>query len=406
MSSYEKEGPVQKLVAKNYEEAKRRLNELYGRDFTITNKRQILSGGFLGFGQQEKLEVSYTVKDRSARPDLSAPPEPDSAAFSRLQEDVLRAAEKRLRDSQADSIGSKLDELKSELKKEIQSVSGGEKHPSIRKIEELLVQNEFTFSYISSVTDRIKKTFPLEQLDDFDSVQRAVVDWIGESVTIAPERVFRKPHVVIIVGPTGVGKTTTLMKLAAQFVLKAKKEDRAADLCLITTDTMRVGAMEQISRYGDIFVTNVLKAESAADVKKIYEERKDSVDEFFIDTSGYSPNDARHIGEMKMTLDVQGLDPDIYLAVAASTKARDLQNIMQNYEPFGYKSVIVTKCDESDQYGNVISVLSEKHKSVSYITNGQNAARNIERASVVQFLTRLENFKIDRVHIEDKFGED
>ena len=168
---------------------------------------------------------------------------------------------------------------------------------------------------------------------------------------------------------------------------------------------MRVGAYEQLERYGSIFGVPVQKAENANDVKQIYDNVCDSVDAIFIDTSGYSPNDASHIGNMKMTLDVQGLNPDIYLAVMASSKARDLANIMKNYEPFGYNSVIITKCDESEQYGNIISVLHEKHKSVSYITNGQQPAGFIEKANVVDFLIRLENFKVDRVHIEDKFGE-
>ena len=109
---------------------------------------------------------------------------------------------------------------------------------------------------------------------------------------------------------------------------------------------------------------------------------------------------------MKLLLDVPNMNPDIYLAATASTKSRDLMNIMQNYEPFGYKSVIITKCDESEQFGNVISVLYEKHKSISYITDGQVASRNISRANVIEFLKRLENFKIDRVHIEDKFGNE
>jgi len=99
------------------------------------------------------------------------------------------------------------------------------------------------------------------------------------------------------------------------------------------------------------------------------------------------------------------MNPDIYLAFMAGAKARDQQNIMQNYEPFGYKSVIVTKCDESEQFGNVISVLYDKHKSISYITHGQVASRDITKASVVDFLKRLEGFKVDRIHIEDKFGD-
>ena len=107
-----------------------------------------------------------------------------------------------------------------------------------------------------------------------------------------------------------------------------------------------------------------------------------------------------------IAINAEGMNPDVYLAVCASTKARDIENIMRNYEPFGYKSVIITKCDESEQYGNIISVLFDSHKSVSYITNGQQIAQGkcIKRAEVVDFLVRLEDFQVDRIHIEDKFG--
>jgi len=143
----------------------------------------------------------------------------------------------------------------------------------------------------------------------------------------------------------------------------------------------------------------------ARGIKKLYDEKRENLDAIFIDTSGYSPNDTENIGKMKAVLDVRGMKPDIYLAVAASTKATDLANIMQNYEQFGYNSVIVTKCDESKQYGNVISVLHEKNKKISYIADGQKVVRDIHRADVVQFLIRLSGFDVDRVHIEDEFGE-
>jgi flagellar biosynthesis protein FlhF len=164
--------------------------------------------------------------------------------------------------------------------------------------------------------------------------------------------------------------------------------------------------MEQLERWGKHMGSRVYKAERAEDLKTLYDENRANMDAIFIDTSGFSPNDATHIAQMKLLLDVPGMNPDIYLAFTAGTKSRDLQNIMQNYEPFGYKSVIVTKCDESEQFGNVISVLYDKHKSISYITHGQVASRDISKANVIDFLIRLENFKVDRIHIEDKFGSD
>ena len=148
----------------------------------------------------------------------------------------------------------------------------------------------------------------------------------------------------------------------------------------------------------------VLKAETADDVKEIYEEYKDHTDYIFVDTGGYSPNDATHIGMMKNVLDVN-MNPDVYLSVSASTKASDLQTIFRNYEPLGYESVIVTKCDESKQLGNIISVLWDRRKAISYITDGQRVPRNIRKADVIDILKNLNGFNIDRVHIENKFGE-
>ncbi|MEE1166549.1 MAG: hypothetical protein UHP28_05265 [Treponema sp.] len=415
MISDEMNNYPKRIVAPSFDDAKRELFEKYASNFKIEGQKTILKGGFLGFGQKKYVEVTYRTIDRAANfenvkrsPGIYSvngayPKNISDEAFEASKAELLKKAPV----VQSNAVqNQKLEEIKQmisdlQLKPQVSS----EEHPTIERIKELLSENEFSYQYIKFIVEKIKKSFPLEKLEDFDYVQRNVVDWIGETICIAPDRVARKPHVVIIVGPTGVGKTTTLVKLAAQYVLAAKSSQKSPKLCFITTDSMRVGAYEQLERYGSIFGVPVQKAENANDVKQIYDNVCDSVDAIFIDTSGYSPNDASHIGNMKMTLDVQGLNPDIYLAVMASSKARDLANIMKNYEPFGYNSVIITKCDESEQYGNIISVLHEKHKSVSYITNGQQPAGFIEKANVVDFLIRLENFKVDRVHIEDKFGE-
>ncbi|MFC2386877.1 flagellar biosynthesis protein FlhF, partial [Treponema socranskii] len=306
------------------------------------------------------------------------------------------------------ALNARMTQMEENFSKQLKSISfaASEKHPSIKKIESLLEENEFTFSYINEITEKLQSNFTLDALDDFKAVERKVVDWIGKTISIAPEKIQRPPHVVVIVGPTGVGKTTTLVKLATKMVSEAKREERRIpSFAFITTDTMRVGAYEQLASYSTIFETELEKAETVEDLKKLYDEKRENLDAIFIDTSGYSPNDTENIGKMKAVLDVRGMKPDIHLAVAASTKATDLANIMQNYEQFGYNSVIVTKCDESKQYGNVISVLHEKNKKISYIADGQKVVRDIHRADVVQFLIRLSGFDVDRVHIEDEFGE-
>ena len=167
---------------------------------------------------------------------------------------------------------------------------------------------------------------------------------------------------------------------------------------------MKAGALEQLKRVGEILGEEIKKAECAEDVKQLYEENKDHVDFMFIDTSGYSPNDSQHIADMKRILDVK-MNADVYLSVSATTKTSDLINIFRNYEPFAYESVILTKADETNQFGNIISVLWEKHKSISYITDGQGIPRDIHKADVIDIIKRLNGFDVDRIHLEDKFGE-
>ncbi len=405
----------QRITGKTLEECKQKLLDAYGKDFRITNKVvDFRPGGFLYLKKKPVTIVTYVVNHQNSYSQENTNPSyhgknSEEEQYARNREAILQNNNNILISSQMNQMSNVIEDLKNEMSRQLQNISASaqDKHESIKKIEEMLDENEFSLSYIKMIEEKIRNDFSLDQLDNFDLVERRVIDWIGESISIAKDSVYRPPHVFIIVGPTGVGKTTTLVKLAAQFVkgYASNHEGQRPEICFITTDTMRVGAMEQLERWGKHMGSNVYKAERAEDLKTLYDENRASKDAIFIDTSGFSPNDATHIAQMKLLLEVPGMNPDIYLAFTAGTKARDLQNIMQNYEPFGYKSVIVTKCDESEQFGNVISVLYEKHKSISYITHGQVASRDITKANVIDFLTRLENFKVDRIHIEDKFSE-
>ena len=401
--AYENE-KVQKIEADTLEGCKTQLCNMYGRDWTyVGHKSKPVKYGLFNLGRKYVVELSYTVGHKNAYEEETAVKK--SALRANIDENQTNV----LLAGIAAQINKKLEDTKKELSEQIATKSGGAvENETIRQIEDNLYLNDFSKEYINEIAEKIRSNFSLEQLDNFDLVERKVVDWIGESIEISQPKAVRPPYVVIIFGPTGVGKTTTLVKLAVQFFVNYKKnpqnEGRKPQICFIVTDFMRVGALEQIERYGEIFDCKVLKAEKSEDLETLYEENKSCMDAIFIDTSGYSPNDEVHIANMKKLLNVTAMRPQIYLAVTASSKARDLENIFKNYELFGYNSVIVTKCDESEQYGNIISVLHKKHKSIAYITNGQIVAKNIQKANPVDFLIRLENFNIDRQHIEDKFG--
>ncbi len=394
------------VLGKSVDDCKQKLFNMYHHNYRILGQRQVLKPGILGglFGQKEYYEVRYTIGQPKT------PSEQES--FQKNRDEILNKAGSSVTNTiQIANIDKKLEEMKKTMEATMKNIAAatktGDKPLSIQKIEDLLQENEFTFAYINKITTRLRSELSVEELEDFDFVQKTVVDWIGESIKVAPKLPHKYPHVVIVVGPTGVGKTTTIAKFAVNLIKEAhEKNEPRPRVRMLTTDHTRVGAVEQIKRYGDVMEIEVDKAETAEEVKKIFDTYKDSLDVLFIDTPGYSPKDFENLGKMRKILEVNGIHPDVYLAATASSKARDLISIIQNYEVFNFSSVIITKWDETSAIGNVISVLSEKDKAVSFITDGQTVTKNIERASVVRFLVNLHDFNIDRKHIDEKFPED
>ena len=149
---------------------------------------------------------------------------------------------------------------------------------------------------------------------------------------------------------------------------------------------------------------DVDQAQNVDDLKTLYERYAANSDYIFIDSAGYSPNDSVHIGKMRTVFNVKNMNESIYLTFAAGTGARDLENILRNYDVFGYKSVIVTKCDETTSFGQLISVLSQKDKKIAWITTGQDVLGTMQKATAAWFLKNLTEFKIDTDTIEKKYG--
>jgi flagellar biosynthesis protein FlhF len=388
---------VKKITVRSVEEGREMLYQMYRDNYTIVDRKNEFKPGFLGLFQKSYVVLYYTVKQKTQT----------SEDFQSAQEKILKnTATDTLTLKQNAAMLNMMQEISNQVS-ELKSATKNDVHPTIAKIESLLEENEFTHNFISGISGRIRTEFALEELENFKLVEKRVVDWIGQSISIAPVITHKLPHVIVLVGPTGVGKTTTLSKLAANLILTARKAGQTEPVVrLITTDRTRVGAEDQLKRWGAMMEVPVDKAESSEDLKQLYDTHKDSTDYILVDTSGYSPNDYENIGKMRSLLDLPNVPMDTYLTISADKKASDNLKIIQNYEVFNFGSVIITKCDETTTYGNVLSVLHEKHKSISYITDGQKVPRNIRRASVVEFLKNLSGFTIDRIHIEDTFPEE
>ncbi len=424
------------IKAPSKDECQRILYKRYGTSYKIDKWEKTLSPGFLGFGQKEIVQAFYhlvpekpveilskkntssltkeealeNIEQIRSRMDLGQTASADLLSdFMKNRDALLKKNEPALTSAQLGQIAEQLEQLKKNMEQVNRAVNEGKLSsknvpPTIVRIEKILADNEFTPSFIKTISEKVRSEFSLEQLEDFDAVESAVVDWIGESIHIAEEPPARRPHVIVIVGPTGVGKTTTIAKMAASLIVKSKESDGPRPkVKLITTDYMRVGALSMLETYGGIMDMSVDKAESADVVKALYTRYRSGTDYIFIDTSGLSPKDYTNIAVMRSILDVPSMHADVYLAVTASTKASDLEAIIRNYEQFNFRSVIITKYDETTSYGNVLSVLAEKGKKISWITTGQEVTSCFERANPARFLMDLDGFRKDEEHIKEKF---
>lgn len=408
-----------------YDECLARIREKFGPDIHVLRQKKIKMGGFLGFFEKDGIELFFMLSKNPYRPAI--PQQKPGSNFDDERKRILRQAiqstpslasknpdistEQSREQNTSESAGrEQLETILQTVKKleqrlETKGNEEGDKsqeHESILKMEKLLENNDFSSGYIRNMLTRLRNEFTLEDLDNFDLVQETMVNWIGESIEIGENRSTVRPRIIALVGPTGVGKTTTVAKLAAAYSLAATKGSRPLNVRVITIDNYRIGAKQQIEIYGNIMNIPVSCAETPSDLQTLVAMYQD-VDVILIDTIGKSPKDFSRIAEMRHFLEAAGQCTDVYLAVSATTKASDMREIMQQYETFGYGSVIITKFDETTRVGNIVSALEEKKKSVSYITTGQRVPLDFEQASVVRFLTNLDGFRINRARIEERF---
>lgn len=377
--------------APTHREVMDKIRLKYGERAKILTQKSIRFGGFMGLFAREGVEIAGYVSQETMKPKRVDLEEEKKRILSNVKGE--QTLQQLLSDVQA---------IKSRLETESITTGPSGPHPSIAKIEALLLDNDFTRGFVDKTVERLKRDLSLEDLGDFRLVQTTVLNWICEQALIYRDLPKAAPRIIVLVGPTGVGKTTTIAKLAAVYGL-GNNGSKAKSVRMLTIDNYRIGAKNQIETYGEIMQIPVSCVETTLELKKKLALYQD-VDLILIDTIGKSPRDFTKLAEMQELLSACGEAAEIYLTVCATTKTSDLREILQQFEPFGYRSVVLTKLDETMRIGNVISVLGEKQKSLIFFTTGQVVPQDIERASVAQLFRHLEGFKVNFDYFDKKFA--
>lgn len=374
-----------------HREAELKVRAKYGENARIMHHRTIRVGGFLGLFAREGVEVTGYLS--------SDPPRKRTSSQKSLEEEKQKLLGLAKNDRSIDTV---LEELRSI--KGLVTTAGRDQadHPTVSEVRGILEDNDFSRGFIERMVMRLRSELSVEELEDVAAVRERVLTWIGQEIAVYPPMKTSKPHVFMLVGPTGVGKTTTIAKLAALYGLTGS-DGKSRSIRILTIDNYRIGARQQIETYGEIMGIPVAVVESADDMRKFLALYADA-DIIFVDTIGKSPQDFRKLGEMNELLATAGSSRHVHLAVSATTKSSDLKETFRQFEPFGYESVVVTKLDETSRAGGVISVLSEAGKPVSFVTDGQRVPQDIERATAKRFLLGLDGFGVPRSHIERTFG--
>ncbi|ONI37759.1 hypothetical protein AN639_09085 [Candidatus Epulonipiscium fishelsonii] len=228
--------------------------------------------------------------------------------------------------------------------------------------------------------DVLQEIFSQAYDDNLDAVSRSIYYTLNK---LMPKFHHNLPKINFFIGPTGVGKTTTIAKLTALKVLQEKKK-----IVLLTADTYRIAAVEQLRTYADILGVPIETIYNDEEVGQYLEKWKDA-DHIFIDTAGRSHKNLEQLSELEQLL-FKCEDKQIFLVLNMSTAYRDVQNIANIYEKITKDfALIITKLDETDAIGNLMNITFRTKKPIAYITTGQNVPNDIEKFENLQYVKLL-----------------
>ncbi len=351
------------------------VKEELGSEAVILNTKTFQQRGFLGFGRRETVEIlaSNTVRIADTPPPLgrrtneyarhhvkskpSTAPPPESEKPGEIMKELS-------------SIKTQVELLTREYVQDPQYPAALSGH--YQKLLESGVSKLLAKQVAGAVHTELSKG----DLDDDRLVLEKLTRELGKLIKLGgPIKCGgRRARTIVMTGPTGVGKTTTIAKLAAQYSIKERRK-----VGLITADTYRIAAVEQLKTYADIIGVTLDVVLTPKELRQAVRRNSDK-DIIFIDTAGRSQQDETRLVELKNF--IESAEPDEnHLLISATTDKDEVFNIIDKFSRAKVSSFIFSKVDECTNPGMIFNVLSSGVVPISYMTTGQDVPDDIELAS-------------------------
>lgn len=386
---------IKKFQGKTEEEAVKAAKKEMGENVVIMNVKSTKKKGLFSFLKPQMIEVTAALEENEREFRKPIPVVKEEAKT--VQPVPAFIAPETISVPIEQAIGERLDNLQAYLEHRLQQ---GEEEPveEEKKTEEnneikvflkllynTMISNEVDEKYANEVIYEIEKVSAENTTIDqiLEGVYQRLVLKFGQidSINVAKSG----PEVVFFVGPTGVGKTTTIAKIASRFRL-----DRKKSVALLTTDTYRIAAVEQLRTYANImevpFQVIYTSEELQAAIKGFH-----TYDYIFVDTAGHAPQNENQkediAGFVKAARD--SAEVEVFLVMSATTKYRDLMLIVDSYSKFADYKLVFTKLDETSTLGNLLNIKLYSRAPMSYVTYGQNVPDDIGYFNVQSAVKQL-----------------
>ncbi len=349
----------------NYKEAVLKARMELGNNIYILSRKEVKDGGIFGLFGKRQTEITVAKSEEKDNETINSKPDRQKEQKDKsIKTDISEELIKEIRE-----IKGKLNEIM------IERSNSNEREDLFLPYERVLRQNDFSDEYIADLKNKFEKEVTLIDIKEPDKVSKMILDYILKGISFAgpilPGK--DKPEIVVLVGPTGVGKTTTIAKLAASFgVLKKHRVE------LVTIDSYRIAAIEQLGKYAELMQIPFTVINTREEFKEYV--RTSNAEIVFVDTAGRSQKNNMGLAELRSILDGARRKLDIHLVISATTKYRDAVDIFTRFNQLMYEKVIISKLDETNTIGSILSAIG-KNRHLSYYTTGQSVPDDIELAN-------------------------